>query len=36
MARSPRNLQPGYCYHVTLRCNNREFHLAHPECEISY
>ena len=26
--RKPRNLQPGYCYHITTRCNNREFHLT--------
>lgn len=32
MPRPPRNLQPGYCYHVTIRCNNREFNLARQQC----
>ena len=32
MPRKPRDLQPDYCYHVTVRCNNREFHLASKEC----
>jgi putative transposase len=32
MPRSPRQLQPGYCYHVTTRCNNRKFCLAQIEC----
>jgi putative transposase len=30
--RQPRNLQPGFSYHVTTRCNNREFNLARREC----
>jgi putative transposase len=25
-------LQPEFCYHVTTRCNNREFKLIHREC----
>jgi putative transposase len=29
----PRQLYPaGYCYHITIRCNNREFRLTHHEC----
>ena len=32
MPRKPRNLQPGYCYHITIRCNNREFNLAQRQC----
>ena len=32
MPRKPRDLRPDYCYHVTVRCNNREFHLASKEC----
>jgi putative transposase len=32
MSRKPRDLQPGYCYHVTVRCNNREFKLIQPDC----
>jgi len=32
MARYPRNLQKGFCYHITVRCNNREFRLTRPEC----
>ncbi len=32
MARQSRNLQPGFSYHVTVRCNNREFNLARREC----
>jgi putative transposase len=32
MARQPRDLQPGYCYHITVRCNNREFKLTRFEC----
>jgi putative transposase len=27
-----RELQPGYCYHITTRCNNREFRLTRLEC----
>ena len=25
MSRKPRNFQDGYSYHITTRCNNREF-----------
>lgn len=32
MTRPPRNLKPGYCYHITTRCNNREFRLIRLEC----
>ncbi|MGF1524006.1 MAG: transposase [Leptolyngbyaceae cyanobacterium] len=32
MPRQPRQLCPGYCYHVTTRCNNREFRLTRFEC----
>ena len=32
MSRKPRNLQPGYSYHITTRCNNREFKLSRREC----
>ncbi|NJK27639.1 MAG: transposase, partial [Coleofasciculaceae cyanobacterium SM2_3_26] len=32
MSRLPRQLKPGYCYHVTVRCNNREFRLTRKEC----
>ena len=32
MARQSRSLQSGYCYHVTVRCNNREFRLLRYEC----
>ena len=32
MSRKPRNLQPNYSYHITVRCNNREFNLARHEC----
>jgi putative transposase len=32
MPRAPRELQGGYCYHVTIRCNNREFHLSDRAC----
>ncbi|MDZ8105873.1 MAG: hypothetical protein RM338_09680 [Nostoc sp. DedQUE12a] len=27
MSRPKRNLQSGFCYHITTRCNNREFRL---------
>jgi putative transposase len=27
MPRPPRQWVSGYCYHVTVRCNNREFRL---------
>lgn len=32
MPRPPRLLSEGYCYHVTTRCNNREFRLSSWEC----
>ena len=32
MPRKPRELKSGYCYHVTVRCNNREFRLTRHEC----
>jgi putative transposase len=32
MPRPKRNLQPGFCYHITTRCNNREFRLTQLEC----
>jgi putative transposase len=32
MARLRRQLQLGFCYHVTVRCNNREFRLTRLEC----
>ena len=32
MPRKKRNLQTGYAYHVTIRCNNREFKLQRLEC----
>ncbi|NEQ54215.1 MAG: transposase [Leptolyngbya sp. SIO3F4] len=32
MARKPRDLQPNFCYHITTRCNNREFRLTRYEC----
>ncbi|MFB2968396.1 transposase [Aerosakkonema sp. BLCC-F183] len=32
MSRLPRQLQLGYCYHITTRCNNREFRLTRSEC----
>ncbi len=32
MARLPRELKAGFCYHVTIRCNNREFKLIRDEC----
>ena len=32
MSRSPRHFQSGFCYHVTTRCNNREFKLTRLEC----
>ena len=32
MSRPKRNLQPGFCYHITTRCNNREFNLARRDC----
>ena len=32
MPRQPRELKPEYCYHITVRCNNREFRLTRFEC----
>jgi putative transposase len=32
MPRKARDLKPNYCYHVTVRCNNREFKLIRHEC----
>lgn len=32
MSRNPRNLHSGYAYHVTTRCNNREFKLSSQAC----
>ena len=32
MPRKPRDLQPDFCYHATVRCNNREFHLTNISC----
>ena len=32
MARQPRDLQPNYTYHITVRCNNRRFNLNRPSC----
>ena len=32
MPRLPRQLHPGHCYHITTRCNNREFRLTRFEC----
>ncbi|MEK0187678.1 transposase [Microcoleus anatoxicus] len=32
MARQPRLFQSGYSYHLTTRCNNREFRLTRLEC----
>ena len=32
MPRQPRILKADYCYHVTTRCNNREFRLTRHEC----
>ncbi|MEM9543032.1 MAG: transposase [Cyanobacteria bacterium P01_E01_bin.42] len=32
MPRQPRELKQNYCYHITVRCNNREFRLTRPEC----
>lgn len=32
MSRKPRNLKPENCYHITTRCNNREFRLTRHEC----
>ena len=32
MARLPRELKADFCYHITIRCNNREFRLTRFEC----
>ncbi|WP_026735260.1 transposase [Fischerella sp. PCC 9605] len=32
MSRPKRNFQQGFCYHITTRCNNREFRLTRLEC----
>lgn len=32
MTRTPRTLEQGYCYHITTRCNNREFKLTRLAC----
>lgn len=32
MSRQPRKFQIGYCYHITVRCNNREFRLVREPC----
>jgi putative transposase len=32
MSRPKRNFQPNFCYHITTRCNNREFRLTRFEC----
>ena len=32
MPRKRRTFQSGYSYHITTRCNNREFKLARREC----
>jgi putative transposase len=32
MTRQARKLQAKFCYHITLRCNNREFRLTRYEC----
>ncbi|MEM6520476.1 MAG: transposase, partial [Cyanobacteria bacterium P01_C01_bin.70] len=33
MSRQPRDLQPNACYHITVRCNNRDFRLTRLECK---
>ncbi|MEL6381638.1 MAG: transposase [Cyanobacteria bacterium J06626_18] len=32
MPRPQRDLKTGYAYHITMRCNNREFRLVRDEC----
>ncbi|WP_392480043.1 transposase [Nostoc sp. C110] len=32
MPRPQRELKSGFCYHITTRCNNREFRLTRLEC----
>lgn len=36
MSRAHREFFPGYCYHVTTRCNNRDFNLASRESREIY
>ena len=36
MGRQQRDLQPGYCYHITIRCNNREFRLTQVDCKDTF
>ena len=33
MPRQPRQLKPNFCYHITVRCNNRDFRLTRLECK---
>jgi len=33
MPRQPRDLKPNTCYHITTRCNNRDFRLTRLECK---
>lgn len=33
MPRKNRDLKSGYCYHITVRCNNRDFLLTRFECK---
>lgn len=33
MPRKPREIKPHYCYHVTVRCNNRDFRLTRFEAK---
>ncbi|MGB2925966.1 MAG: transposase [Limnothrix sp.] len=32
MSRNPRILKNNCCYHITVRCNNRDFHLSRRQC----
>lgn len=32
MSRYPQTLKPSFCYHITTRCNNRDFRLVREEC----
>jgi len=32
MPHQPRQLKPNFCYHITVRCNNRDFCLTRLEC----
>lgn len=36
MGRAKRELKAGYCYHITIRCNNRDFNLASRESREIY